>query len=152
MDYTAETTATEQNHLHSESIDGVRPWELGSHQIRKLCPHLRNSNIIPFAGFHCCNRYICFGMLDKIATAEQTLTSTRRRIITSKELRFENATSVDPFLSHVAHLRAFVCTCGIGKTITSKVFRQLKNRMVAHSGAEVDHLERLLWGPTPLLQ
>ena len=95
---------------------------------------------------------ICFGMLDKIATAEQTLTSTRRRIITSKELRFENATSVDPLLSHVAHLQAFVCTCGIGKTITSKVFRQLKNRMVAHSRAEVDHLERLLWGPTPLLQ
>ena len=91
-------------------------------------------------------------MLDKIATAEQTLTSTRRRIITSKELRFENATSVDPLLSHVAHLQALVCTCGIGKTITSKVFRQLKNRVVAHGGAEVDHLERLLWGPATLLQ
>ena len=94
---------------------------------------------------------ICFGMLDKIATAEQTLTSTRRRIITSEELRFENATSVDPLLSHVAHLQAFVCTCGIGTTITS-VFRQLKTRMVTHSRAEVDHLERLLWGPATLLQ
>ena len=86
-------------------------------------------------------------MLDKIATAEQTLTSTLRINITSEELRFENATSVDPLLSHVAHLRAFVHV-----ELERQVLRQLKTRMVAHGGAEVDHLERLLWGPATLLQ